>query len=54
MGKLEKRTICSFVSVASICGLRTLGINTEFILNSDSATWNNSPEYEATENIIMA
>jgi hypothetical protein len=54
MGKLEKRTICSFVGAASICGLRTLGINTEFILNSDPATWNNSPEYEANESIIMA
>jgi hypothetical protein len=40
--------------VASICSLRTLRINTEFILNSDPPTWNNSPDYEANENIIMA
>jgi hypothetical protein len=44
--KRNKRTLQDLLDCSSICALRQLGVDTEFLLNTDPVEWKGADEYE--------
>ena len=49
---LENQNLHELVNSASICALRSLKINIDFVLNNEPETWKNLPNYQKAKTIV--